>query len=210
MRERIAAVLVDGGIDVLVAPSADALRELWCEGEIELAVYGCQRSALRRPWQLAAMRREAPDVRLLVVSSGDGRQVVRDAMAAGADGYVAEERIDDRLVIGSQAVVAGYVCVPQSMRRQVVRVAFTRRERQVLTLLRQGYSNQQMAQRLFLSESTIKSHLASAFRKLGVTSRIEAAAILSDPGELERYLGPVAWQLVRKRTAAQREPAPLS
>jgi hypothetical protein len=49
---------------------------------------------------------------------------------------------------------------------------------------------------MYLSESTVKSHLSSAFRKLGVTSRTEAAALLSDPTELERIVGASVRQLI--------------
>jgi DNA-binding NarL/FixJ family response regulator len=211
MGERMESALLDGGYDPLVVTTLDELEDLACDNEIELAAIGCPRPELRRPWQLQAIRRSVPMIHLLVVSQGEGRQVVRDAMGAGADGYVPEDLIEERLAIGVDAILAGYVCVPQSMRRVVVRVAFTHRERQVLTLVRYGLSNQQMAQRLFLSESTIKSHLASGFRKLGVTSRIEAAAMLADPGELEHSLGPAAFQLIRKPSArdADRAPAQL-
>jgi DNA-binding NarL/FixJ family response regulator len=209
--ERMEHALLDGGFDPIVVANPDELQDLCCEQEIELAAIGCLRPELRRPWQLQAIRRSVPMMHLLVVSQGEGRQVVRDAMGAGADGYVPEDLIEERLAIGAEAILAGYVCVPQSMRRIVARVAFTHRERQVLTLVRYGLSNQQMAQRLFLSESTIKSHLASGFRKLGVTSRIEAAAMLADPRELENFLGPAAFQLVRSRVShdADRTPTPL-
>ena len=53
----------------------------------------------------------------------------------------------------------------------------------MLALVVRGLGNRQIALRLFLSESTVKSHLASAFQKLGVRSRKEAAAVLLDPDE---------------------------
>jgi DNA-binding NarL/FixJ family response regulator len=60
---------------------------------------------------------------------------------------------------------------------------FSHRERQVLALLVRGLGNRQIASHLFLAESTVKSHLSSAFQKLGVRSRKEAAALLMDPDE---------------------------
>ena len=196
VRDGIEASLADAQFDTLPATSMNGLHDLCGQAGVAVAVIGCQRDRLRRPWQVEAMRRAFPDLLLLVVSDGDSRNVVRDAMAAGADGYVAEDLIEARLPIAVEAVLAGHICVPRSMRRQVMRVAFTRRERQVLALVRRGFSNREIADAMYLSESTVKSHLSSAFRKLGVTSRTEAAALLSDPNELERIVGASVRQLV--------------
>jgi DNA-binding NarL/FixJ family response regulator len=58
---------------------------------------------------------------------------------------------------------------------------FSYREKQVLELVLAGLTNGEIAGRLYLSESTVKSHLASSFRKLGVSSRVEAARRVLDP-----------------------------
>jgi DNA-binding NarL/FixJ family response regulator len=73
--------------------------------------------------------------------------------------------------------------VPAEARRLVVRPAFSHREKEVLGLLVTGLTNRQIADRLFLAESTVKSHLVATFAKLGVRSRTEAAALLLDPAE---------------------------
>jgi DNA-binding CsgD family transcriptional regulator len=67
--------------------------------------------------------------------------------------------------------------VPRELRATVQRPALSHRERQVLTYVTEGLSNAQIAEELFLSESTVKSHLSSAFAKFGVSSRREAAAL---------------------------------
>ncbi len=59
--------------------------------------------------------------------------------------------------------------------------ALTTREKQALALMVTGLTNAQIAGRLFLAESTVKSHLSSAFSKLGVASRYEAATVILDP-----------------------------
>ena len=71
------------------------------------------------------------------------------------------------------------------MRRTVVRPAFSHREKQVLALVARGYQNREIASRLFLAESTVKSHLGTSFAKLGVRSRKEAAAVLLDPADVD-------------------------
>jgi DNA-binding NarL/FixJ family response regulator len=64
--------------------------------------------------------------------------------------------------------------------------ALSAREKQILGLVVMGYMNSQIAAQLFLAESTVKSHLSSAFGKLGVRSRNEAASLICEP---ERGLG---------------------
>jgi DNA-binding NarL/FixJ family response regulator len=63
----------------------------------------------------------------------------------------------------------------------VERPPLTPREKQVLALVVMGYTNREIADQLVLAESTVKSHLFSAFRRLGVRSRSEAVALITDP-----------------------------
>jgi DNA-binding CsgD family transcriptional regulator len=78
-------------------------------------------------------------------------------------------------------VLAGQVCVPADGRAALGRVVLSAREREALELVARGLQNVQIGKAMFLSESTVKSHLMTAFRKLGVHSRAEAAAIVRDP-----------------------------
>jgi DNA-binding NarL/FixJ family response regulator len=70
--------------------------------------------------------------------------------------------------------------VPRSLGLHIARPALSYRERQILGLVVLGFTNGDIAGRLHLAESTVKSHLSSAFAKLGVSSRREAAAMISD------------------------------
>ncbi|MCW3065490.1 MAG: response regulator transcription factor, partial [Solirubrobacterales bacterium] len=72
-------------------------------------------------------------------------------------------------------------CVPAAEREALGPVAFSGRELEALELVAGGLHNVEIARTMFLSESTVKSHLMTAFRKLGVHSRAEAAAIVRDP-----------------------------
>jgi DNA-binding NarL/FixJ family response regulator len=141
---------------------------------------------IRRPSGVAALRairRHAPIARTVVIARDGEDGSARQALSAGADAFVLEQHASDALAPAIRAVVAGFVCVPRVARRLVAKPAFSHRERQVLQLLVAGMTNAQIAGRLYLSESTVKSHLASAFAKLGVRSRKDAAAILLDPAE---------------------------
>jgi DNA-binding NarL/FixJ family response regulator len=75
--------------------------------------------------------------------------------------------------------------VPRKLRASVERPAFSHRERQVLALVSRGLTNSEIAERLLLAQSTVKSHLSSAFTKLGIRSRKEVTALLLDPEQAQ-------------------------
>jgi DNA-binding NarL/FixJ family response regulator len=143
---------------------------------------------VRRPEALAALRRlraEAPAARLVAVGHGDdpsGRQA-RQALNAGADAFLPRAQAAAALPAAVHAVLAGLVCAPREARRLLAKPTFSHREKEVLGLLVAGLTNREIAGRLFLAESTVKSHLISAFAKLGVRSRKDAASLLLDPDE---------------------------
>lgn len=143
-----------------------------------------------RPHEMAALRclrRELREPAIVVVSPAATATGVRRALDADADAIVFESELEQTLAVAVSAVESGQSVVPRKMRASVERPAFSHRERQVLTLVSQGLTNAQIAEQLFLSESTIKSHLSSAFAKFGVRSRREAAALFV---ELEQANSP--------------------
>lgn len=123
---------------------------------------------------------------IVVVCADIQRWGIRSALSAGAAGVVLDDELHSALGACLQAVLAGQVCVPQAHSRQIAPPALSSREKQILGLVVMGYMNSQIAEQLFLAESTVKSHLSSAFGKLGVRSRNEAVSLILDP---ERGLG---------------------
>jgi DNA-binding NarL/FixJ family response regulator len=118
---------------------------------------------------------------LILVLRDGGRHGVRRCLRAGAHGVVCEEDVPQALVPTIAAVLAGQVCTPGDRVDQVTSVVLSHREKQVLELAARGLTNHEIGERLFLAESTVKSHLSTCFRKLGVRSRAEAAALVLDP-----------------------------
>jgi DNA-binding NarL/FixJ family response regulator len=117
---------------------------------------------------------------VLVCRSARGTEV-RRALELGVDGVVLNDDVEGVLVAVVAVVCAGQVSVPGGQRGDVMMRALTTREKQILALLIRGLTNAQIADKLFLAESTVKSHLSSAFSKLGVSSRYEAATVILDP-----------------------------
>jgi DNA-binding NarL/FixJ family response regulator len=121
---------------------------------------------------------------VVVASSPNGsRPAVRRLLDCGADGIVLQDQLEAALAGTLTAIQSGQVALPRElMNRGAAPLSF--REKQILGLVVMGFTNAAIASKLFLAESTVKSHLSSAFTKLGVHSRHEAAALLADPDQV--------------------------
>jgi DNA-binding NarL/FixJ family response regulator len=131
--------------------------------------------------QIAALRAAAPAAAVVVVCGSAEGWELRELLAAGAAGLVLSADVRRALVPCLAAVRAGQISVPWRNRRQLERPVLSTREKQILGLVVMGYLNSQIAKRLYLAESTVKSHLTSAFAKLEVRSRNEAVDLILDP-----------------------------
>jgi DNA-binding NarL/FixJ family response regulator len=199
-RRRIATALegADAEIELLLVDDPAELLQL----ELDPAAIVILVCDVDRPREMAALRRlhrEVPEPAVVAVSPTATGTGVRRALDAGADAIVFEPLLESTLAVAVSAVGSGQSVVPRTMRASVERPTFSHRERQVLTYVSQGLTNAQIADELFLSESTIKSHLSSAFAKFGVRSRREAAALfleleqtsrVSLPGEAHELITP--------------------
>jgi DNA-binding NarL/FixJ family response regulator len=136
--------------------------------------------------QLPPLRELLPDTPVLLVCAEVRPGELRNALADGVVGVVLAEQLDSHFLPCLEAARSGQVCVPRALARQVEPARLSPREKQILGLVVMGYMNGQIGERLFVAESTVKSHLSSAFAKLGVSSRNEAVELILDP---ERGLG---------------------
>jgi DNA-binding NarL/FixJ family response regulator len=98
-------------------------------------------------------------------------------------GIVLDTEREWTLVPTVKAVLAGQLTVPAAFRDQLAPQALSFREKQILSLVVAGLTNRQIADALFVAESTVKTHLSSAFSKIDARSRAEAAALILDPEE---------------------------
>jgi len=171
-------------VSLLLAHTPGEVAELELDASAILVLV-CDVDLPREMATLRRLRREVAGPAIVAVSPTATATGVRRALDAGADAIVFEPLLESTLAVTVSAVGSGQSVVPREMRASVERPAFSHRERQVLTYVSQGLTNAQIADELFLSESTIKSHLSSAFAKFGVRSRREAAALFV---ELERSI----------------------
>ncbi|MEA2253606.1 MAG: hypothetical protein QOI62_2940 [Solirubrobacteraceae bacterium] len=148
------------------------------------------------------IRRRLPDAHVVLVVREGALSDLRHVLDAGVDGVVLEPALGRTLALVVRSVCAGHVSVPRGMRHGVDLPALSFRERQILGLVVAGLTNDEIAGRLYLAETTVKGHLTSAFRRLGVRSRREAVAlILSADESLRRSV------LTARPGAFEHEPA---
>ncbi len=175
---RIESALAADGLRVVIRehrPSALIAHDATAP---DVLIVGCGRGITERDQQMRRMRRRLPTARLVAVMPDDSRRGVRRAVEAGADGVVFESQLEATLSLTVLAVVAGQTVVPAAGRLELDRPTLSTREKQVLRMVVAGMSNKSIAGELYLAESTVKCHLSSAFSKLGVRSRNEAADLI--------------------------------
>lgn len=119
----------------------------------------------------------------VIVSPRAGGAAARRVLSAGVRGLVFDSEIDTALAPVVRAVAADQTCLPREVKVAVDKPTLSHREREVLKLAVSGRTNGEIAAMLCLAESTVKSHLSSAFNRLGVRSRREAATLVLDPAE---------------------------
>jgi DNA-binding NarL/FixJ family response regulator len=142
---------------------------------------------------IEATRRIVSDndrVRIVILTSFSDRERILEALDAGAIGYLLKDADPDELFRGIRAAAAGESPLAPKAATTVLADRspdpaigeLTEREREVLVLVAEGEPNKLIARRLEISEATVKAHLTSVFRRLGVTSRTEAAIWARDHG----------------------------
>jgi DNA-binding NarL/FixJ family response regulator len=117
---------------------------------------------------------------VVAVVSDLSRRAQRAVMRLGAHAILVVADVERALIPTIAAVCSGQVVVPSALRFHFETPVLSYREKQVLGLVVMGFTNAEIARKLFLAESTVKSHLSSAFEKLGVRSRREAAELIVD------------------------------
>ncbi|MEU5871090.1 response regulator transcription factor [Glycomyces sp. NPDC047369] len=190
------AALVDGEPDMeVVGEAADAAAAL-------RGIRGCAPDVVLMDLQLGggpdgfAVAEEVaklPDApRVLVLTTYESDADVRRAVAAGATGYLLKACPPEELFAAVRAAARGESSLSPKVAARVMdqarsgRPALTARESEIVALLAEGLGNRQIAQRLFVTEATVKTHLVHIFAKLGVDSRTAAVAAAVQQGLIRR------------------------
>jgi NarL family two-component system response regulator LiaR len=132
-----------------------------------------------------AIRRDCPQTEVIALTSFKDRELVEDALQAGAIGYLLKDVSADELANAIRAAHAGRPTLAAEAARALIQATrdpaspdydLTNREREVLALMVEGRSNTEIARELVISVTTVKFHVSNILSKLGADSRTEAVA----------------------------------
>ena len=132
------------------------------------------------------IRKHSPSIQIIALTSFKDEILVQSALHAGAIGYLLKDVSANELAQAIRSAHAGHPTISPEATEALIHAAgqdqipgadLTAREHEVLLLMVEGLNNTQIASRLTVSPSTIKSHVSSILAKLGVTSRTEAVAL---------------------------------
>jgi DNA-binding NarL/FixJ family response regulator len=146
--------------------------------------------------------RESPKTHVLILTTFDLNEYVYEAMRAGASGFLLKDIPRSQLIEGVRTVARGEALlaptitkrlIEQFVRRPPASVrplppeldALTAREREVLQLVARGRSNAEIATALYVSEATVKTHVAHALAKLDLRDRVQAVVFAYESGLIE-------------------------
>jgi DNA-binding NarL/FixJ family response regulator len=165
---------------IATASDGERLLEAIRRFKPDVAVVDIKMPYMDGPTCIRRIRTEGLTVRVVVLSALSDAPAIRDAIEAGADGFVLKTDPPQATLAAIRQVFAGQLVFPQGARRWLTQQpqadALSERESAVLTLLAEGKSNADIARALRMSENTVKFHLRNLYSKLGVSNRTEAAA----------------------------------
>ncbi|MFF5786067.1 response regulator [Streptomyces sp. NPDC012693] len=185
VRAGLRAVLDTEPDFAVVAEAATAERavELAAAGGADVVLMDLQfGSGMHGSEATAAITAAPGGPKVLVLTTYDTDADILAAVEAGASGYLLKDAPPEELAAAVRTAAAGQSALAPAVahrlmdRMRTPAQALTRRELEVLQLVGEGLSNQQISKALFLSQATVKSHLVHVFAKLGVDSRTAAVA----------------------------------
>jgi DNA-binding NarL/FixJ family response regulator len=137
-----------------------------------------------------------PSSRVLILTTFDLDEYVYEALRAGASGFVLKDDPPEQLIAAVRTIAAGDALLSPSVTRRVIK-QFTRvprpsspkeldeltdREREIFTLVADGLSNAEIGARLYISDTTVKTHITHIFQKLDLRDRVQAVVLAHRTG----------------------------
>jgi len=190
------------GVEIFDAACFDAVVNLLeRQASIDLAILDLNMPGLFDQEVLGEVLSAYPDTRFVIVSADDSRAEILKALSIGLHGYIVKSQKDEEVVLAVKEILAGRIYVPALLSRTSAGQApyvpppsqryqarpragvgdfskLTSRQKEVLELMAEGYSNKEIARNLDIAEATTKIHAAAVLRELGVRNRTEAAVLL--------------------------------
>jgi DNA-binding NarL/FixJ family response regulator len=200
VREGLRAIIEAEPDMVVVGEASDGIEAVAaaCDLQPAVALVDVQMPRMDGVETTRRLAEVSPSPRVIVLTTFDRNEYVYDSMRAGASGFLLKDVRRDQLTNAIRTVVAGdHLLAPTITRRLIEQFCsrpspgsatppelrdLTERELEVLSLLGRGLSNGEMAARLVVAETTIKTHVAHILAKLGLRDRAQAVIVAYETG----------------------------
>ena len=183
------AAIIGRQKDMKVVAEASNGREavsLWQKHRPDVTLIDLRMPTLDGVGAIDEIHRQQASARIVVLTTFDSDNEISRAIKAGAKGYLLKDARSEELLDCIRRVNSGETCVPPALAAKLAESIssepLTGRELDVLGLLAKGKSNKEIGNHLYITETTVKSHLRSIFTKLNVLSRTEAITTASRRG----------------------------
>jgi NarL family two-component system response regulator YdfI len=198
VREGLRLILESADDIAIVGEAADgaALLQVVRETQPSVVLLDLRMPGMDGLETMAHLRREAPAVAVVILTTYNEDELMLRALQAGARGFLLKDTTREALLATIRAAAAGETLLkPEIVARAMTHATaaratagpapiLTEREREVLAAVARGDRSKEIARRLGITERTVKAHLASVFEKLGVDSRASAVAVAFQRGLL--------------------------
>lgn len=194
VRDGLKVLLMTAPDMTLVAEAGngeDALR--LCESTaVDIVLMDLKMPGMGGAQATRAIREKHPQVKVIVLTSFAEKALVQEAMQAGASSYILKNSSSEELAVAIRNSLTGQTTISPAAMRSLVQTEtksahpagddLTAREREVLTLLAEGLSNDQIGRRLVIQSTTVNFHVRNILSKLDVSNRTEAVAVAVQQG----------------------------
>ncbi len=171
---------------VAEATNGEQARELYRKHRPDVTLLDIRMPKLSGLDAAMAILAKDPAARLIALTSYEGEEDIRRALAVGIRAYLTKDVLREELIRTIHAVHAGEVYLPPKIAAVVAsqsnRPQLSARERDVLELIARGLGNKEIASQLEIAEDTVKNHIKSIYSKLGVQDRVQATTLAIQRG----------------------------
>jgi DNA-binding NarL/FixJ family response regulator len=193
VREGLQHILeADPGIQVVgIASDGFEALEVAAEKQPDLVLMDLKMPQMNGIQATRKLRELYPQMQILILTTYTDDEWLFDAIRSGASGYLLKDRPSKELIEAIKGTMAGEAYIdpsvarkvlenvtqPHAMKKSQTKLSLSPREEEILQLLTMGLSNSDIAQRLFLSEGTVRNYMSDLFSKLDVSDRTQAVLV---------------------------------